>query len=281
MVWQKRRWNAIREVTMKIGIVGCGGRMGRMLITQVVATEGCELAGGTVTPGSLLIGQDIAAQAGFTGGSAAIVNDAAELFGTVDAVIDFTMPAATVAHALLAAEHGTVLVIGTTGLSAEQQGTIVAASKKTAVLQSANMSLGINLLLALTKQVSGILGMEYDIEVVEMHHRHKVDAPSGTALALGRAAANGRAVELDDVSQRVRDGHTGARRRGDIGFATLRGGDVAGEHSVIFAADGERIELTHKASSRAVYAAGAIRGALWAQGKPPGLYSMLDVLGFG
>ncbi len=266
---------------MKIGIVGCGGRMGRMLIAQVVATEGCVLAGGTETPGSPLIGQDVAVQAGLPVIGVSVGDDASALFATVDAVIDFTVPAATAAHAVLAAEHGTVLIAGTTGLSAEQQGAVVAASKKTAILQAANMSPGINLLMALTKQVAGILGAEYDIEVVEMHHRHKVDAPSGTALALGRAAADGRTVELDDVSQRVRDGHTGARRRGDIGFATLRGGDVAGEHSVIFATDGERIELTHKASSRAVYAAGAVRGALWAHGKPPGFYSMLDVLGFG
>ena len=265
---------------MKIGIVGCGGRMGRMLVAQVAATDGCEVAGGTEAPNSPLIGQDVAAQAGLAPVGAKVGSDPAALFAIVDAVIDFTVPAATATHAALAAEYGTVLVAGTTGLTADQQAAVVAGAKKTAVLQAANMSPGINLLLALSRQVAGVLGPEYDIEVVEMHHRHKVDAPSGTALALGRAAAAGRGVDLDDVSQRVRDGHTGARRRGDIGFATLRGGDVAGEHSVIFATDGERIELTHKASSRAVYAAGAVRGALWAHGKPPGLYSMLDVLGF-
>jgi 4-hydroxy-tetrahydrodipicolinate reductase len=164
-------------------------------------------------------------------------------------------------------------------LNADQQQAVEAAAGKTAIVQAANMSVGVNLLLGLTRQVAAVLGEDYDIEVIEMHHRHKVDAPSGTALALGRAAADGRAVALDDKAQRSRDGIVGARRAGDIGFATLRGGDVVGEHTVIFATDGERIELSHKASSRGVFAKGAVRAALWAGGKPPGLYSMTDVLG--
>ncbi len=182
-------------------------------------------------------------------------------------------------HAGLAAQAMAVHVIGTTGLSAGQEDALERAALHTAIVRAANMSLGVNLLLALVEQVGRALDADYDIEIVEMHHRHKVDAPSGTALALGRAAADGRGVDLAAVAERVRAGHTGPRRRGDIGFATLRGGDVVGEHSVIFAAEGERIELTHKASTREVFARGAIRAALWARGKPPGLYGMKDVLG--
>jgi len=265
---------------MKIGIVGCGGRMGRMLVAEIAATAGCELAGGSEAPNSPLIGQDVAGLAGLADSGIKVGGDAEALFAAADAVIDFTVPAATARHAELAARHGTALVAGTTGLSAEQQAAVVEAARRVAVLQAANMSPGVNMLLALTRRVASALGPDYDIEVMEMHHRHKVDAPSGTALALGRAAADGRGVLLDDVAQRVRDGHTGARRAGDIGFATLRGGDVAGEHTVIFAADGERLELGHRASSRAVYARGAVRAARWLHGRQPGLYSMLDVLGF-
>jgi 4-hydroxy-tetrahydrodipicolinate reductase len=194
-------------------------------------------------------------------------------------VIDFTSPQATVRHARLAASHGVALVVGTTGLGPADFEVLKSAAQSVAVVQAANMSVGVNLLLGLTRQVASILADAYDIEIVEMHHRHKVDAPSGTALALGRAAADGRGVDLDAVSQRVRDGIIGARRQGDIGFAALRGGDVVGEHTVIFAGDGERIELSHKATSRAVFALGAIRAALWTVGQPPGLYSMRQVLG--
>jgi 4-hydroxy-tetrahydrodipicolinate reductase len=164
-------------------------------------------------------------------------------------------------------------------LGNEEQAAIAKASNSVAVIQAANFSVGVNLLLALTSQVASVLGNDYDIEVLEMHHRHKVDAPSGTALALGQAAANGRDVDLGAVSERVRDGQTGARSPGNIGFATLRGGDVVGDHSLIFAADGERIELNHKASSRTVFARGAVRSAKWCENKAPGLYSMRDVLG--
>jgi len=264
---------------MDIGIVGCAGRMGRMVAAQILATDGCTLAGGTEQPGSEFLGADIAELAGASASGVAIGDDAGIMFAAVDAVIDFTAPAATVVHAALAAEHGTVLVAGTTGLDADQQRAIEEAAAKVAIIQAANMSVGITLALGLTKQMASILGPDYDIEIVEMHHRHKVDAPSGTALALGRAAAEGRGVDLDAVSERVRDGHTGARTAGDIGFATLRGGDVVGEHSVIFAADGERIEITHKATSRTIFSRGAVRAALWAEGKAPGIYTMRDVLG--
>ena len=265
---------------MKIGIVGCAGRMGRMLINAIDQAPNAELAGGTERAGSAAVGEDPAMVAGLAPSGLVIGDDPRALFEVSDAVVDFTAPEATTAHAKLALETGTALVPGTTGLSAEQQAAIEAASQKVAVVQAANYSVGVNLLLGLTEQAAAILGDDYDIEILEMHHRHKVDAPSGTALALGQAAASGRQVDLDNVAQRVRDGHTGERKVGDIGFATLRGGMVVGDHTVMFAADQECIELTHKASDRAVFAKGAIRAALWTQGQAPGLYSMRDVLGF-
>ncbi|MBT7943427.1 MAG: 4-hydroxy-tetrahydrodipicolinate reductase [Alphaproteobacteria bacterium] len=266
---------------MKIGIVGCAGRMGRMLVSQVLATEGADLAGGSDVPGAECIGQDIGQLAGHDAVGLMLGDDAQALFEAADVIIDFTVPAATTEHARLAGETGTALIVGTTGLDTAKQDLIVQASAKVAVVQAANFSVGVNLLLGLTEQVAATLAIDYDIEVVEMHHRHKVDAPSGTALALGEAAATGRGVDLEAVSQRVRDGHTGPRTPGDIGFATLRGGDVAGDHTVIFAGEGERVELTHKAGSRAVFASGAVRAAMWTTDKEPGLYSMRDVLAQG
>jgi 4-hydroxy-tetrahydrodipicolinate reductase len=263
----------------RIGVVGCAGRMGRMLLRVAAATEGCVVIGGTEAPDSPMVGQDLGVQAGLGELGVAVEADPVELFAKADAVIDFTTPAVSVTHAGLAAQAEAVLVIGTTGLDEAQNAAIARAAQHATIVQAPNMSLGVNLLLAVVKQVAGMLDPDYDIEIVEMHHRHKVDAPSGTALALGKAAAAGRGVELDEVAQRVRDGITGARRRGDIGFATLRGGDVASEHTVIFAAEGERVEFTHKASSREVYARGAVKAALWARAKPPGLYTMEDVLG--
>ncbi|MDA1088829.1 MAG: 4-hydroxy-tetrahydrodipicolinate reductase [Proteobacteria bacterium] len=264
---------------MKIGIVGCAGRMGRMLVREILATDGCELAGGSEAPGSDMIGRDVAEIAGADAVGLTVGDDAKALFQASDVVIDFTVPVATVGHAALAASLGRALVVGTTGLAADHLSSLAKASEKAVIVQAANMSVGVNVLLGLTEQVAAMLGDDYDIEIVEMHHRHKVDAPSGTALALGDAAAAGRGVDLETVAQRGRDGHTGARATGDIGFATLRGGDIAGDHTVIFAGDGERIELTHKAGDRAVFARGAVRAALWTQGQVPGLYSMRDVLG--
>ncbi len=264
---------------MKIGIAGCAGRMGRMLVQTVLATDGCALAGGTEQPGRPAVGRDVTGLAGGEESGLIVGDSSSALFEISDAVIDFTGPDATVIHAVLAAETGTALVVVTTGLTSNHMEALTVAGARAPVVQAANMSVGVNLLLGLTRQAAGLLGDDYDIEIVEMHHRHKVDAPSGTALALGAAAAEGRGVDLDTVAQKVRDGHTGPRKRGDIGFATLRGGDVVGDHSVIFAAEGERIELTHKAASRAVFARGAVRAALWIQGKEPGLYSMRDVLG--
>jgi 4-hydroxy-tetrahydrodipicolinate reductase len=263
---------------MKIGVLGCAGRMGRMLSTHVLANDGAELIGGTEASGSEYIGRDIAQLAGLDGSGNIIGDDPLSLFAAADTIIDFTVPSATAAHAKLASETGTALIVGTTGLSANQQDVIVQASEKAVVVQAANFSVGVNILLGLAKKTAGVLGNEYDIEIIEMHHRQKVDAPSGTALALGQAAALGRGVDLEKVSQRARDGQTGPRKIGDIGFATLRGGDVAGDHVIVFAADGERVELTHKASDRKVFAVGAIRAALWTANKLPGLYSMTDVL---
>ncbi len=264
---------------MKIGVVGCSGRMGRMLVKAIHGIDGAEFAGGTEVPGSEFVGQDPFVLAELPPSDFTITDDAAAVFADADAVVDFTVPAATVAHAKLAAAHNTALIPGTTGLSKEQQAEIETAAGSVPIVQAANYSVGVNLLQVLTEKAAAALGTDYDIEIVEMHHRHKVDAPSGTALALGQSAALGRGVDLDAVSQRVRDGHTGERRVGDIGFATLRGGMVVGDHSVIFATDDERIELTHKAADRLLFANGAVRAALWTAGKGPGLYSMRDVLG--
>ncbi|NUB28429.1 4-hydroxy-tetrahydrodipicolinate reductase [Azospirillum brasilense] len=264
---------------MKIGVVGCAGRMGQMLVREIAATPGCTLAGGTERVGGPALGKDIGVLAGLEPLGVVAIDDAAALFAEADAVIDFTSPEASVRHAALAAQSQTVLVIGTTGIGPAQQEPIAQAATHTPIVQSPNMSLGVNLLLALVEQVGRALGDDYDIDILEMHHRNKVDAPSGTALGLGRAAAAGRGVALEDVWQKVRDGHTGVRPRGEIGFATLRGGDVIGDHTVVFAAEGERVELTHKASGRQIYAKGAVRAALWANDKQPGLYSMKDVLG--
>jgi 4-hydroxy-tetrahydrodipicolinate reductase len=261
-----------------IGVVGAGGRMGQMLVAEIAATEGCRLAGATEQKGSKALGRDAGELAGIGTLGVAIAADADALFKAADAVIDFTAPAASVAHAALAAKHRKIHIIGTTGLDAAQEKALAEAARGAAIVWAPNMSLGVNLAFALTEQVARILGPDWDIEIVEMHHRHKVDAPSGTALGLGRAAARGRGVNLDQVSQRVRDGVTGPRRKGDIGFATLRGGDVVGEHSVVFAGEGERLEIVHKATSRRIFARGAVRAALWARGKAPGLYSMRDVL---
>ncbi|WP_029010894.1 4-hydroxy-tetrahydrodipicolinate reductase [Azospirillum halopraeferens] len=264
---------------MKIGVVGCGGRMGRMLVQEIVATPGCTLAGGTERVGGPLVGQDVAVIAGLEPSGVLAIDDPVPLFAEADAIIDFTTPDAAERHAALAAQSETVLVVGTTGLNPAQRESLARAATHTPIVHAPNMSVGVNLLFALVERVAGVLAEDYDIEIVEMHHRHKVDAPSGTALGLGHAAAQGRGVDLDRVWQKVRDGHTGPRTPGSIGFATLRGGDVVGDHTVVFAAEGERIELTHKASSRQVFARGAVRAAMWANDKPSGLFTMRDVLG--
>lgn len=264
---------------MRIGITGCAGRMGRMLAEAVLATDGCTLSGGCERPDHAAIGTDLGSLLGRTALGVAVAGDAGPLFAASDVVIDFTAPRATVRHAGLAAAHGVALVAGTTGLDEDQKAALAAAGRAVPVVFAANMSVGVNLLIGLAERVAATLADDYDIEIVEMHHRMKADAPSGTALALGEAAARGRGIELGACAVKSRDGQTGPRARGSIGFATLRGGDVVGEHTVMFAADGERIELIHKASSRAVFVKGALRAALWTAGRAPGLYSMRDVLG--
>ena len=256
----------------KIGILGCGGRMGRMLIQETLARPGAELAGGVEAPGNPLIGKELD---GITVGG-----DADALFAISDVVIDFTHPAALAGHLALAQKHGTALVVGTTGLDAPTLDLLAGAGTSVAIMRAANMSVGVTLLTAMVEQLAAKLDAEiFDIEITEMHHRHKIDAPSGTALALGEAAARGRQVSLDQVARMSRQGQVGARPAGEIGFSTLRGGDVVGDHTVIFAADGERIEISHKASSRQIFARGAVRAALWLAGRKPGLYGMKDVLG--
>jgi len=256
---------------MKIAIAGAAGRMGQMLIREIARTEGCSLAAALEHAGSNALGSE-------TGG-VKIVSDPAQAIGAADVIIDFTVPAATVTHAQVCAAKGVSMVIGTTGLDPEQSKAIHEAARKVPILWAANMSLGVNILLALVEKTASMLDPAYDIEVLEMHHRHKIDAPSGTALALGKAAAAGRQVKLEDVWRKSRDGHTGARPAGEIGFATLRGGEEVGVHTVMFAASGERLELSHRSFSRETYASGAVRAALWLGGKKPGLYGMKDVLG--
>ena len=228
---------------------------------------------------SAVIGRDAGELAGLGANGIKVVSDAAPLLKKADGLIEFTIPAATLALAELTAAAGIVHVIGTTGLSAEEEALLGKAATRAPMVKSGNMSVGVNLLVALTKRVAQTLGEDYDIEILEMHHNKKIDAPSGTALMLGRAAAAGRGINLAAHSVRGRDGLTGARRAIDIGFASLRGGTVVGDHSVIFAGPAERIELTHRAEDRMIFARGALHAALWARGKKPGLYSMADVLG--
>ena len=254
--------------------------MGRMLVRQVAETEGCELAGGSEAPGHPALGADVAATAGLEAAGLVIGDDAAAVLAGCDVGIEVSLPGPTTEHAELAAGMDARLVVGTTGFDDDQELRFQKAASAAAIVRASNFSAGVNVLFALSKRLAATLDDDYDIEVVEMHHRHKVDAPSGTALSLGLAAAEGRGVKLAEVAARGRDGITGERRRGDIGFAALRGGDVVGEHSVVFAGDGERVELTHKAASRVIFAAGAVRAARWLVDKPPGLYSMFDVLGF-
>jgi 4-hydroxy-tetrahydrodipicolinate reductase len=264
---------------MRLVVAGAAGRMGRAVVKAIAETDGVVLAGAVDSPGNAAIGHDAGELAGLGRSGIAVRGDAQAVLTQTDGVIDFTIPAAAAALAGQCAAHGLVHVIGTTGFTPAEEKIIAAAAARACIVKSGNMSLGVNLLAALVKQVASTLDDEFDIEVVEMHHNKKIDAPSGTALLLGAAAAAGRDVDLHARSVRVRDGHTGARNRGDIGFAALRGGTVVGEHSVIFAGPHERIELTHKAEDRMIFARGAVKAAMWAHGRKPGLYTMADVLG--
>jgi 4-hydroxy-tetrahydrodipicolinate reductase len=264
---------------MRVVIAGAGGRMGRTLIHAVAATKGMTLAGAVEAAGSAVIGRDAGELAGLGANGIKVTSDVAPLLKQADGLIEFTIPAATLAFAALTAAAGIVHVIGTTGHSAEEEAVIAKAASRAIIVKSGNMSLGVNLLAGLVKQVAKTLNEDYDVEIVEMHHNKKIDAPSGTALMLGRAAAAGRGIDLATHSARGRDGMTGARKQGDIGFASLRGGTNVGEHTVIFAGPAERVELTHRAEDRLIFARGALHAALWARGKKPGFYSMADVLG--
>jgi len=260
-------------------VAGAGGRMGRTLIKAIADTDGVVLAGAVEAAGSAVIGRDTGELAGLGANAIKVAVDPEPLLANADGLLDFTIPAATVAFAEIVARKGLVHVIGTTGFSPENEKLIATAAQRATIVKSGNMSLGVNVLAALVKRVAKTLDEDFDIEILEMHHNKKIDAPSGTALLLGRAAAAGRGVDLNQRSVRVRDGHTGARCAGDIGFAALRGGTVVGDHTVIFAGPAERVELVHKAEDRMIFARGALKAAMWAKGKKPGLYSMADVLG--
>jgi 4-hydroxy-tetrahydrodipicolinate reductase len=264
---------------MRLIVAGAGGRMGRTLIHAIAASKGVALAAAVEAAGSAVIGRDAGELAGLGKNGVQVASDVEPLLAGADGLLDFTIPAATVAFSELTARWGMVHIIGTTGLSGENESLIAQAGERAVIVKSGNMSMGVNLLAALVKRVAQTLDQDFDVEILEMHHNKKIDAPSGTALMLGRAAAEGRGIDLGRHSVRGRDGHTGARCPGDIGFASLRGGSVVGDHIVIFAGPAERVEFTHKAEDRMVFARGAIRAALWARGQKPGLYSMADVLG--
>ena len=263
------------------GIVvnGVSGRMGRMLVQVIGASDRARLAGALERPGHPWVGRDLGTMLGIAPLGVTVSDSPATALRGAQAVIDFTAPAASVALAPVAMTAGAAHVIGTTGFGKEDLAAIAAAARTGVIVRAGNMSLGVNLLVALTRRVAAALDADFDIEIVEAHHRHKVDAPSGTALMLGQAAAEGRGISLDDAAVRGRDGLTGPRARGTLGFAAGRGGDIIGEHDVMFAADGERIVLRHVASDRSVFARGALKAALWAQGRAPGEYDMAAVLG--
>lgn len=265
--------------TAGIVITGASGRMGQMLINCVLEDKRLHLAGALERPGHDWIGADLGEKMG-RGALGVLVSDQPErVLPGAKAVIDFTTPQATIAFSQAAAKAGVAHIIGTTGMTDDEIAELAPAGQHCAQVRAGNMSLGVNLLCEITRQVAAALDEDFDIEVIEAHHHHKVDAPSGTALMLGEAAADGRGVSLPDVRDAGRDGITGARKRGDIGFSAIRGGDIVGEHDVMFAGAGERIILRHVASDRRLFANGALRAALWAQEKPSGQYDMLDVLG--
>ena len=255
--------------TIRVIVAGAGGRMGHALIDAISKDENFTLVGALEAHGHPDLGKDV--------GGVMLTDDVKSIVGKADAIIDFTAPKVSVALATLAGEAKVAHIIGTTGCSADDDKKIAEAAHKTVIVKSGNMSLGINVLAALVKQAAKALP-DYDVEIVEMHHRMKVDAPSGTALLLGRAAADARGISLENSAVKSREGHTGAREKGAIGFAALRGGTVVGEHEVILAGPGERIVLGHVAEDRTIFVPGALAAARWAKGKKPGLYTMADVL---
>lgn len=263
----------------RVAIVGVSGRMGRTLLTAVLNSD-LDLAGCTVRSGDPLVGVDAGQLVGLTTGIE-IVDDLAAISGDVDVLIDFTSAEATLRHLDYCAKHKIAMVIGTTGFSEAQLSALKAATDRIPLCVAANFSVGVNLLLDVLARTARLLGDGFDIEVIEAHHRHKVDAPSGTALAMGEAVASALGRDLRAVANYGREGHTGARDPQTIGFSTIRGGDIVGEHTVLFAGEGERVEISHKASSRMAFASGAVRAAAWLCGQPPGYYDMQNVLGIG
>lgn len=265
---------------MKLVVTGAGGRMGQELVRAIMANPETELCGAIERPGAGALGADAGILAGSGESGVVITDDLLPAMAGADGIVDFTSPDATVQFAGFAAQARAVHVIGTTGFAGHHEEAVAAAARHATIVKSGNMSLGVNLLSVLVeKAASALEAADFDIEILEMHHRHKVDAPSGTALLLGESAARGRNIDLGENSVRVRDGHTGPRMTGTIGFATLRGGSVVGDHEVILAGPGERITLSHRAENRSIFARGAVAAALWARGRKPGLYSMRDVLG--
>jgi len=262
-----------------IVITGASGRMGQMLLRTVLASDKCRLVGAVERAGNPHVGQDVGVMLGGQPIGVTVTDDALSAFARAQAVIDFTAPAATVEFAALAAQARAVHVIGTTGMEESHLTQLAAAARHAVIVRAGNMSLGVNLLTRLTQKVAEALDADWDIEIVEAHHNKKVDAPSGTALMLGEAAAEGRGVSLAQMRDSGRDGITGARASGAIGFSAIRGGDIVGEHDVIFATAGERIILRHVATDRAIFARGALKAALWGQDRAPGAYDMMDVLG--
>ena len=267
------------QKNVKISVAGSAGRMGKMLVNVIDSFEGCSLVAATCHPNeSDIIGKDAGIVSGINKLNIPISLDPKELLKG-EVIIDFTSPEATIANSFLAVEKNIGHVIGTTGLSKDQEKVIEDNSQKTPVIYSANMSVGVNLLFALVKKAVSSIDQNWDIEILEMHHRNKVDAPSGTALTLGKTASHARSENFEKVSKLSREGKVGKRKKDEIGFATLRGGSVVGDHSVILAHDDERIELTHKASNRKIYANGAVKAAIWCSTQKKGLFSMSEVLG--
>lgn len=264
---------------VRVGIAGAAGRMGKSLIKACQSAEGLELAAAIERPDCEWVGRDAGEVAGLPCLSLPITSSVGVLRGAVDVLIDFTRPEPTVEHVHACVEHGIRMVIGTTGFTPVQRAVIDEASRSTAIVLAPNMSVGVNLVLKLLQVTARTIGDQADIEIIEAHHRHKVDAPSGTALRMGEVVAEALGRDLVRCAIYGREGHTGERDRQTIGFSTIRAGDIVGEHTVMFADEGERIEISHKASSRHTFASGALRAAKWVAEQPAGLFDMQDVLG--
>ena len=264
---------------LKVVVTGASGRMGQTLVNLIAKSDKLELVGALERPNHEWIGKDIGLAMGGSKLDVVVSEDPIEVIANAEAVIDFTTPSATIEFSKFAAQARAIHIIGTTGFSEKELEKIKAASFHSVVVRAGNMSLGVNLLVALTRKVAAALDEEFDVEIIEQHHKHKVDSPSGTALMLGEAAADGRGISLIETAVRGRDGITGARKKGSIGFASIRGGDIVGKHDVLFASNGEQLILSHNATDRNIFARGALKAVIWGRDKQPGQYDMMDVLG--